>query len=196
MPRASGRSSGETGRQKGRREKPESAVRSEVPADRGIRDVAHLERIALHARSLVDRIAATITRWAGSGRSLVAHASWFLVWLIANVGALRPIVEPFDPFPFSLLTTIVSLEAIFLTLFVLISQNRMTHEADRRAELDLQVNLLAEKEATMVLRMLRDIASHLGVKGSASKELLELLKETRVDELSDKLERGLPSEKA
>jgi uncharacterized membrane protein len=137
-----------------------------------------------------------ITRWAGSGRSLVAHAVWFTVWVIVNIGALKPIVEPFDPFPFSFLTMVVSLEAIFLTLFVLISQNRMSHEADRRAELDLQVNLLAEKESTMVLRMLRDIASHLGLKGSASKELRELLKETRVDELSDKLERGLPDEKA
>ena len=60
--------------------------------------------------------------------------------------------EPCDPFPFNLLTTIVSLEAIFLTLFVLVSQNRMSREADKRAQLDLQVNLLAEKEATMILR--------------------------------------------
>jgi uncharacterized membrane protein len=57
-----------------------------------------------------------------------------------------------------LLTTIVSLEAIFLTLFVLISQNRMSREADKRAQLDLQVNLLAEKEATMILRMLQEIS--------------------------------------
>ena len=94
-----------------------------------------------------------------------------------------------------LLTTIVSLEAIFLTLFVLISQNRMSQEADKRAELDLQVNVLAERETTMILRNLRDIAAHLGIKSAASRELVELLKETKLDELSDKLEKALPSEK-
>jgi len=62
-----------------------------------------------------------------------------------------PQLRPFDPFPFTLLTTLVSLEAIFLTLFVLASQNRLTLEADRRAHLDLQVNLLSEQEMTMVL---------------------------------------------
>ena len=98
-----------------------------------------------------------------------------------NLGGL-PGIEPFDPFPFSLLTTIVSLEAIFLTLFVLISQNRMSREADKRAELDLQVNLLAEKEATMILRMLQEISGHLGLSGEANKDIEELLKETKVEE--------------
>ena len=86
----------------------------------------------------------------------------------------------------------VSLEAIFLTLFVLISQNRMSQEADKRAQLDLQINLLAERESTMTLRMLKDISQHLGVTGSATKDLDELLKETKIDELADKLENALP----
>jgi uncharacterized membrane protein len=101
---------------------------------------------------------------------------------------------PFDPFPYSLLTTIVSLEAIFLTLFVLISQNRMSREADRRAELDLQVNVLAEMEATTTLRILHDIATHLEVKTTASRDLEALLKETRLDEIAKKLEKELPTE--
>ena len=185
-----------TGREKEPHEKREHAVRNEVPADRGIRDVAHLERLAMHARSPVDRAAAAITRWAGSAWSLIVHAVWFCAWILVNVGVFRPVIAPFDPFPFGLLTTIVSLEAIFLTLFVLISQNRMSHEADKRAELDLQVNLLAEKETTMVLRVLHEISSHHGLKGLASKELRELLKETRIDELSQKLDRALPTEKA
>ena len=103
-------------------------------------------------------------------------------------------IEPFDPYPFSLLTTIVSLEAIFLTLFVLISQNRMSREADRRAALDLEVNILAERESTMTLRILHDISHHLGLKGEASKDLAELLKETRLEELSTRLEKALPPE--
>jgi uncharacterized membrane protein len=93
-----------------------------------------------------------------------------------------------------LLTTIVSLEAIFLTLFVLISQNRMSREADKRAQLDLQVNLLAEKEATMILRMLQEISQRLGVTGRTTKDLQDLLKETKIDELAEKLDGALPSE--
>jgi uncharacterized membrane protein len=129
---------------------------------------------------------------AGSGSALIIHAVWFFLWIALNRGLFG--MEPFDPFPFSLLTMIVSLEAIFLTLFVLISQNRMSHEADRRAELDLQVNLLAEQEDTMILRILHDISLHLGLKGPASKDLAKLLKETRLDELSSKLDKALPSE--
>jgi uncharacterized membrane protein len=169
---------------------PES--RGLEPSDRGIRAIAQLERRDQESRSFVDRISTSITRKAGSGAALVVHAIWFFVWVVANAGLFG--LQPFDPFPFSLLTTIVSLEAIFLTLFVLISQNRMSHEADRRAELDLQVNLLAEQEDTMILRILHDISRHLGLQSSASKDLAELLKETRLDELSDKLDDALPKE--
>jgi uncharacterized membrane protein len=172
--------------------KPGLESRDLQPADRGIRAIAQLEREDHESRSFVDRISASITRKAGSGTALLIHALWFIVWVVANLGLFG--VEPFDPFPFSLLTTIVSLEAIFLTLFVLIAQNRMAHEADRRAELDLQINLLAEQEDTMILRILHDISSHLGLKSAASKDLAELLKETRLDELSRKLDKALPSE--
>ena len=140
----------------------------------------------------MDRIAAAITRWAASAIALVAHAVWFSGWLFLN-SSLSPI-QPFDPFPYSLLTMIVSLEAIFLTLFVLITQNRMSQEADKRAELDLQINLLAEKEATMVLRILHDISAQLGVETRAIKDLKELLKETRIEEIAKKLEKALPTE--
>jgi uncharacterized membrane protein len=165
---------------------------SNLPVDRDIQQVAHLEQAAYQARSRMDHLAGAITRIAGTGTVLLLHGVWFLIWVLANVRLLG--VEPFDPFPFSLLTTIVSLEAIFLTLFVLISQNRMTHDADKRAELDLQINVLAERETTMILKILHDISAHLGLKGTASKELAELLKETKLDELSDKLEKALPPE--
>jgi uncharacterized membrane protein len=172
--------------------KPGSEGRDLQPSDRGIRAIAQLERKDRESRSLVDRLSTSITRKVGSGTALVVHALWFFVWVLVNLGLFG--VEPFDPFPFSLLTTVVSLEAIFLTLFVLISQNRMSHEADRRAELDLQVNLLAEQEDTMILRILHDISRHLGLKGTASKDLADLLRETRLDELSRKLDQALPSE--
>src|SRR5262245_11965433 len=140
----------------------------------------------------MDRIAASITRKAGSGKAVAIHAAWFFVWIVANVQLFG--LPAFDPYPFSLLTTVVSLEAIFLTLFVLISQNRMTKEGDRRTELDLQVNLLEEKETTMILRMLNEISKHLGTKGSASRELEDLIQETRLDEIARKLEKALPPE--
>lgn len=185
---------GRNGHDRPGRKKREPAKRSESPTDRDIQAVAHLERGALLARTRVDQIAAAITRKAGSGAALVVHGIWFFAWVIANTRLFEGI-EPFDPFPFSLLTTIVSLEAIFLTLFVLISQNRMSQEADKRAELDLQVNVLAERETTMILRLLHDISARLGLKGTASKELAELLKETRLEELAHKLDKALPTDK-
>jgi uncharacterized membrane protein len=140
----------------------------------------------------LDHAAAAITRWAASGTALLLHAAWFGLWIFLN-SSLSPLV-PFDPFPFSFLTMVVSLEAIFLTLFVLITQSRMSQEADKRAQLDLQVNLLAEKESTMVLRILHDISANLGVETKASKDLKALLKETRVEELAEKIEKALPTE--
>jgi uncharacterized membrane protein len=90
------------------------------------------------------------------------HATWFGLWILLNVGLIHiPHVTQFDRFPFGLLTLIVSLEAIFLSTFVLISQNRLAWASERRAELDLQVNLLAEQKATKVLEMLDEIARQL-----------------------------------
>jgi uncharacterized membrane protein len=163
------------------------------PADKSIRAIAEIEENARRTRSYVDQAAGTITRLAGSGPALVVHAIWFAVWIVWNL-RLVPRIEPFDPFPFSLLTTIVSLEAIFLTIFVLIAQNRLTKESDKRALLDLQVNLLAERETTMILRMLQEMGRHWGLSGPASKDLRELLQETQVDELAEKLEEAVPSE--
>jgi uncharacterized membrane protein len=73
--------------------------------------------------------------------------------------------SPFDPFPFSFLTLVVSLEAIFLSVFVLMSQNRMTRQADKRAHLDLQIYLLAEQELTTILHMLRGLCKKHNVEG-------------------------------
>jgi uncharacterized membrane protein len=171
-----------------------SRKQTDSPADEGIRAVALLERGELHARPRVDQIAAAITRAAGSSKALVLHGIWFFAWIIANTGQVEGL-KPFDPFPFSLLTTVVSLEAIFLTLFVLISQNRMSQQAEKRAELDLQINLLAERETTVILKLLHEIGARVGAKGVSSKELSELLKKTRVEELAHKLESALPAEK-
>ncbi|MCA1823475.1 MAG: DUF1003 domain-containing protein [Mycobacteriales bacterium] len=90
-----------------------------------------------------DRIADGITSFAGSMRFVYLHTAWFAVWVLINVGAIGASLV-FDKFPFGLLTMIVSLEAIFLSTFVMISQNRQAARADVRAQLDFETNLRAE----------------------------------------------------
>ena len=127
-----------------------------------VRQIARLEEEQLHARSASERIAGAVTRAAGTAVFAVAHLVWFASWILINSGRVA-LIKPFDRYPFNLLTMIVSLEAIFLSIWILISQNQMTRQADRRAHLDLQVNLLAEQESTATLRAVHGIAQHLGV---------------------------------
>jgi uncharacterized membrane protein len=154
--------------------------------------VARLEERARAKRSLVACVSDVITSCAGNEWSVAAHVIWFGGWLLLNSGVLPLPWEPFDPFPFSLLTSIVSLEAIFLTLFVLASQNRLTQEADKRAHLDLQVDLLAEQEMTVVLRMLRELCDHFDLEQTtASEEFRGLIERTDVRDLAERVEKNL-----
>ena len=164
----------------------------ERTTSRGIQEIAQMEKRNQDARSPIDRLSGTITNLAGTSAAILIHVVWFALWILINVHVV-PGIPPFDPFPFSFLTMVVSLEAIFLSLFVLISQNRMSQEADRRARLDLEINILAERETTMILRMLNEISGHLKTDGGTRNELEELLKETRIDELAQKLDDALPS---
>ena len=123
------------------------------------------ERAELDRRSAAEHTSEAITRIFGSGTVLVVHAAWFALWILLNTGKV-PGVTAFDAFPFPLLTMVVSLEAIFLSLFVLASQNRMTRHSDQRSQLDLQIDMLAEREMTAVLVLLKDLARHLDVKVS------------------------------
>jgi uncharacterized membrane protein len=151
------------------------------------------EEAALHQRSTAEVLSDRITSVVTGGPALVAHAVWFATWLLINTGLL-PLIEPFDTFPFPLLTLVVSLEAIFLTLFVLLSQNRMTARADKRAHLDLQIDMLAEREMTAVLRLLLDTARHLDVKLSLTEaQMADLVKKTDVRRITAELEK-LPAD--
>lgn len=156
--------------------------------DENIEAIKVWEQAALHHRSRAEQLSDAITRLAAAGPILVLHVVWFAFWILANTG-LVPGIPPFDPFPFPLLTMVVSLEAIFLSLFVLASQNRLSHQADKRAHLDLQVDLLAEREMTTVLRLLQDIARHLDVRLSVtSEQIRDLNKQTDIHKLTDRLE--------
>ncbi len=119
-----------------------------------------------------DRAADNVTRWSGSMGFVYVHVAWFVVWIALNLGWFG--IPAFDPFPFGLLTMIVSLEAIFLSTFVLISQNRMAAIGEDRADLDLQVDMLAEYEITKILRLTDAIARHLKLSEAVDPELQDL----------------------
>ncbi len=129
--------------------------------------IAEMQRKVTAARSFGGRVADAITDFTGSLAFVYIHVVWFGLWILLNIGLVHiPYLSQFDPFPFGLLTMIVSLEAIFLSTFVLISQNRLAQASEKRAELDLQVNLLAEQKATKVLEMLDQITEQLDQVGS------------------------------
>lgn len=129
---------------------------------RNISALTGMQKREQRQRSTFDRVADWITAFSGSIAFVIIHIIWFGLWILLNVGLFKlPHVSEFDKFPFSLLTMIVSLEAIFLSTFVLISQNRMAKLSEQRAELDLHVNLLAEQKATKALELLDEIAQQL-----------------------------------
>ena len=159
-----------------------SAVEENVQA------VKRWERAILLARTKAEQVSEWIAGTVGSGPVLVLHVLWFTGWVTVNRGMVRGI-RPFDPFPFPFLTMTVSLEAIFLTLFVLTSQKRLTRQADKRSHLNLQIDLLAEREMTAVLQLLQDIVRHLDVKSSVTPEQLrDLMKKTDLRRLTTRLE--------
>ena len=124
-------------------------------------------------RSAIERVADALTRLASSTPFLVLHAIWFVVWVSWNVGWLG--LAPFDPFPFGLLTMIVSLEAIFLSIFVLMAQNRESAIAELREEITLQVNLRMEEEVTKTLQLVAGLYTRLGHRLSDDPDLRDML---------------------
>jgi uncharacterized membrane protein len=154
--------------------------------ERNIRTVIAQRDRRAGRRSLQERLADAITDFSGHMGFVYLHVVWFVGWIGWNLGAFG--ARPFDPYPFGLLTMIVSLEAIFLSTFVLISQNRISDEADRRANLDLQIGLLTEHEVTRGLRMLDQIHHRLGLKEEAGTDLKELEAEVRPEDVLEEIE--------
>ena len=155
--------------------------------ERNIRTIIHLRTKTASERGLQDRIADVITSVSGRMIFAYVHIVWFGLWILLNTGRVG--VRIFDPFPYGLLTMIVSLEAIFLSTFVLISQNRLSAESDRRADLDLQIGLLTEHELTRVLQMLDAIQDKLGVVDHKNSELADLEMETRPEDVLAEIHR-------
>src|SRR5205823_6209912 len=127
--------------------------RNPTHVQENIATIAKIEEECLERRSMVERIGDTVGSFAGSMPFVVLHLLWFLTWVLINT-RIFSWIPAFDPYPFIFLSMIVSLEAVLLSTFVLIKQNRMSKRADQRAQLDLQINLLTEKEVTKNLQRL------------------------------------------
>lgn len=156
---------------------------------KNIRKIIQVRLKALREQGFQDRVAHGITTFSGSMVFLYVHVLWFLAWVFANTGHFG--VAPFDPYPYGLLTMVVSLEAIFLTTFVLISQNHLGREAGRLTDLGLQTGLLTEHELTRVLQMLRSIQGKLGITNDDDSNLADadLAMETRLEDVLSEIER-------
>lgn len=133
-----------------------------------------------------DRLADWLTESFGTVWFFSIHILFFAVWILLNLGAL-PGVSVFDPFPYGLLTMVVSLEAIFLSIIVLISQNRASETEELREELDLHINVRAEGEITRILNMLDTIHDHLGLSPEDDEELKTMKQKTDIDAIEDEI---------
>jgi uncharacterized membrane protein len=165
-------------------EQPNPAARAAV---RNVEEIAKLEREALRDVPLVTRAIVAVTNRIGTPLTALLHVLFFAAWMAWNAAAAPG--ARFDPFPYPLLTLFVSTEGVVLALLILTTQNRMSVQTDRRDQLDLQVDLLAEQEMTMVLRMLHRISEHLGVARDAAEtdQARELMEHTNIYELMETL---------
>ena len=157
------------------------------PIRSNVRTIGKLEEAALSGCSRVERLSDSITRFAGTIGFLSFQVILVGTWIVLNLGVPAPV----DPFPFHLLSLLVGVEALVLAIFVLMNQNRMSHIADQRAHIDLQVNLLTEQEVTHVLRVLKRIASRLGVEMERETDEIEkFMEKTDVKQLVEEIDRN------
>jgi uncharacterized membrane protein len=167
-------------------------IRTPRLTQENIAAICALEEEALSKRTVSDRISDAIANFVGSIPFVVVHLVWFVVWVGINMGWLFGKLK-FDPYPFALLCMLVSLEGVLLSTFVLIKQNRMSQRADQRAHLDLQINLLSEREVTKILQLQRLICDRLQIREAAEDcEAIELSHVTAVDTIARQLDETLP----
>ena len=170
------------------------AIPSPRTAQSNIEKVVRLEEEEERHRSFADRFPEMIGSFAGSVAFVACQLTFVGLWALTNFGAV-PVVPVFDPFPFSLLSGVLSLEGVLLTAFVLIRQNRMSLIADRRSHLDLQISLLSEKETTKVIQMLERMSRQMGIEHQVTdRETEELGEATAVESLARDLRDKLDAD--
>jgi uncharacterized membrane protein len=156
------------------------------------RNVARIQALeaAEHSKaSTADRLADAITAFAGSVAFVWVTILLIGGWIAWNVGS--PAHERIDPFPFPLLTLVLSIEAIFLSIFILMSQNRAARVSDKRSHLDLQLNLLSEQENTKMLLMLERIGEAVGVETLGDPDIDVLVQATEPEALSRQIDEAI-----
>jgi len=151
--------------------------------------IVELERAALAQRSRSDQIADFITAFCGSVSFVNVHVLWYGGWILWNT--MAPLPQRFDPFPFAFLTLVVSLEAIFLSAFILISGNRRAQLDERRNHLDLQIDLLTEQENTKMLTLLKEIAAKHGIDPDRDPSVAVLEQATRPEKLIEQIDASV-----
>jgi len=149
---------------------------------RNIETMEHRRRRLNAGASRAARVAQAMTSFAGSMRFVYVHLVFYGAWILLNLGVLH-----FDP-SFGTLSMIASVEAIFLSTFVLIAQNRMAEHSEQRAELDLQISLLSEHELTRLAGLVASIGAHLGVEHADAPEIDELQRDVTPEAVLDALE--------
>lgn len=152
---------------------------------RNVRTVRELEELATAAPSFADRVASFVARFCGSIHFVWIHAVVFGAWFVLNS---VPGLPHWDPYPFTFLTMWASTESIFIASFILIAQNYAMRLSERRAQLDLQVNLLAEQETTKTLQMLEAIARAVGAQSGTDPEVAALAEATRLESLARQID--------
>lgn len=163
---------------------------------RNVHRVADLEHAARRDFSAAERLGKALTDVAGSAGFLLAHVALFGGWIIWNTAAAPS--ARFDPYPFGLMTVFVSLESMFLAMFVLITQNRMLKHSERRDHLTLQVDMLTEQELTVALRLLRQVADRVGVpaEDDDQRHAESLMEDTDVQDVMSEIDQALHEPKA
>jgi uncharacterized membrane protein len=155
--------------------------------DKNIRALLSRRNQEEKSKRLQDRIADVISRFTGSMTFVYIHLIVFGLWIIINLGWTS--LPAFDP-TFVILAMFASVEAIFLSTFVLITQNRMAAQADRRADLDLHISLLAEHEVTRLITLVSAIAQRMGIEPAVNKpELAELEKDVDPEKVLERIEQ-------
>jgi uncharacterized membrane protein len=169
---------------------PDAAPGMSTVVHRNIRALVEVRRREEGRKRPTDRVADAITRFAGSMWCVYGHAALFGAWLFVNGLDVVPGRLKWDPYPFVMLAMFASVEAIFLSTFILISQNRMQRVADRRSELDLQIGLLTEHELTRAIHLLDAVARRLDAPRPPDPELDEIKTDVHPERVVEEIERA------
>ncbi|MEP6673783.1 MAG: DUF1003 domain-containing protein [Ferruginibacter sp.] len=158
----------------------------EKVVERNVNALLDRKKEEIRKRNFQEKLVDSVTLFASSMASVYIHFLFFGIWIISNLGWLY--LKPFDP-NFIILATFAAVEAIFLTSFVLIGQRRMNTQADKWAELDLQISLLTEHEVTRIMNLVTAIAKKMDIKEAHDKEIEELSKDIHPETVLDTIEK-------